>query len=39
MRLTHGILGFCFGVVSAKFPSEHLEERIEAFLEWCKEDK
>ncbi|GAX76258.1 hypothetical protein CEUSTIGMA_g3702.t1 [Chlamydomonas eustigma] len=39
MRLTHGVLGFCFGVVSAKKHSEALEERIEAFILSCAEEK
>lgn len=32
-RLTHGVLGFCVVVVSARFPPTHVEGRIEAFLE------
>ena len=39
MRMTHGVLGFCFGIVSAKFHSEHLESRIEAFLAWVAGEK
>ena len=33
VRLTHGVLGFCFTVVSAKFPSEHCDARVEAFIQ------
>jgi nardilysin len=32
MRLTHGVLGFCFGVVSAKVTSEEADARIDAFI-------
>ncbi len=32
MRLTHGILGFCIGAVSATHNSKELEERMETFL-------
>jgi hypothetical protein len=39
MRLTHGVLGFCFGVVSAKMHSEALEARIETFVLAFMEDK
>jgi hypothetical protein len=39
MRLTHGVLGFCLGIVSAKFPAEHLEQRMEAFLAWVAGEK
>jgi len=31
-RLTNGILGFCFDVVSDKYDPVHLDERVEAFL-------
>jgi hypothetical protein len=31
-RLTHGVLGFCVVVVSAAYPADYVEGRIEAFL-------
>jgi hypothetical protein len=31
-RLTHGVLGVCAVVVSAKFPPDHVDQRVEAFL-------
>ena len=39
MRLTHGILGFCFGVVSSKMSSEGVEARVDAFLDHFASDK
>ena len=39
VRLTHGVLGFCFTVVSAKFPSQHLDARIETFIKSFYETK
>lgn len=33
MRLTHSILGFCFGVVSCKMSSEEVESRILGFID------
>eukprot|EP00798_Chlamydomonas_sp_ICE-L_P021126 gene21126-28013_t len=39
VRMTHGILGFCFTVQSAKFPAEHVDASVETFIQGFYDDK